>query len=68
MLGRTEKDRDTFELDTATAAVALKATLEAARKTGLIWHAGSITLQARPDLVKLVAYSDGTTGGGAEGE
>ena len=68
VIGRTEKERDTVELDSATAEGALMGTLEAARKAGLTWQAGSISLQPRPDLMKLVAYSDGTTGGGAEGE
>lgn len=68
VIGRTEKERETFELDSEAAEAALNGALEAARNAGLTWHAGSISLEARPDLVKLVAYSDGTTGGGAEGE
>jgi CRISPR-associated protein Csb1 len=68
VIGRTENERDTFELDSAAAEAALRGTLEAAGNAGLTWHAGRIDLQPRPDLVKLVAYSDGTTGGGAEGE
>jgi CRISPR-associated protein Csb1 len=68
VLGRTEKERDTFELDPAGAEAALQKTLEAARGVGLSWHGGRIELQPRPDLVKLVAYSDRTTGGGPEGK
>jgi CRISPR-associated protein Csb1 len=67
VIGRTEKEHDTFELDSAAAEAALRGILETARKSGLTWRAGKIELQPRPDLVKLVAYSDGTTGG-AEGE
>jgi CRISPR-associated protein Csb1 len=68
VIGRTEKERDTFELDTSAAEAALNGTLETARNAGLAWRAGLISLQPRLDLAKLVAYSDGTTGGGAEGE
>jgi CRISPR-associated protein Csb1 len=67
-IGRTEKERDTFELSSAEADEALIKTLEAAGNAGLTWQVGPISLQPRPDLVKLVSYSDGTTGGGAEGE
>jgi CRISPR-associated protein Csb1 len=67
-IGRTEKERDTFELSSAEADGALIKALEAAGNAGLTWQVGPISLQPRPDLVKLVAYSDGTTGGGAEGE
>jgi CRISPR-associated protein Csb1 len=67
-IGRTEKERDTFELSSAEADEALIKALEAARNAGLTWQVGPILLQPRPDLVKLVSYSDDTTGGGAEGE
>ena len=65
VVGRTEKEREKFELDSASAETVLHATLETASKAGLTWHAGRIELQPRPDLVKLVEYSDRTTGGGA---
>ncbi len=69
LIGRTEKEHpDTFDVDSAAAAGALQAALVAAGKVGLKWNSESIRLQPRPDLVKLVEYSDRTTGGGAEGE
>lgn len=67
LLGRTEQQRETFELDSATAEAALKDALGAAAWHSLSWHAGRIELQPRPDLLKLVALSDQVTGG-AEGE
>jgi CRISPR-associated protein Csb1 len=63
VIGRTEKERDWFELESAAAEAVLRGALEAAGKLGLSWHAGRIELQPRPDLVRLVAYSDGTMGG-----
>jgi CRISPR-associated protein Csb1 len=67
-IGRTAKERETFELDSAAAGAALELALESAAAAGLQWHSGSIALTPRPDLVKLVAYSDSTIGGGAGGE
>ncbi len=58
LIGRTEKERETFGLDSVTAEQTLKATLAAAEKLGLKWHPGRIDLQPKPDLLKLVAYSD----------
>ncbi len=58
VIGRTEKERDTLALDSVTAAAALQAALAAAEGQGLKWHPGKIDLEPRPDLLKLVAYSD----------
>jgi CRISPR-associated protein Csb1 len=66
LIGRTEKQRETFDLDSATAEAALQAALTAAEGHGLKWHAGRIDLEPRPDLLKLVAYSDRAMAG-AEG-
>jgi len=58
LIGRTEKDRETFLLDAETAETALKQALATAETKGLKWHPGRIELQPRPDLLKLVAFSD----------
>jgi CRISPR-associated protein Csb1 len=58
LLGRTQKETERFELDAATVQDALKKALDAAGAHGLKWHPGRIELQPRPDLLKLVAYSD----------
>ena len=58
LIGRTEKERDRFDLDSATAEAALKRAIQAAEKQGLKWHSGRIELRPRPDLVKLVEFSD----------
>jgi CRISPR-associated protein Csb1 len=58
LIGRTENERDSFTLDSASAAAALQAALSAAEGHGLKWHPGRIELQPRPDLLKLVSYSD----------
>ena len=58
LLGRTTKDCETFTLDSGTAEQTLRLALESAEKQGLKWHPGTIELQPRPDLLKLVAYSD----------
>lgn len=57
-IGRTEQEREAFGLDSATAEAALNGALAEAEKHGLKWHKGSIELQPREDLLKLVAYSD----------
>jgi CRISPR-associated protein Csb1 len=67
LLGRTQQEREPFGLDSATAAAALQAALAAAAKHGLKWQPGRIELEPRPDLVKLVEFSDRTVGI-AEGE
>ncbi len=67
VIGRTEKDTDAFELDSATAEAALHAAIEAAGQNGLKWRAGRIELQPRPDLVNLVEFSDRAVAG-TEGE
>jgi CRISPR-associated protein Csb1 len=66
-IGRTEKEREQFVLDSTAARAALKIAIEAAETQGLKWHAGRIGLEPRADLVKLVEFSDRTVGG-AEGE
>jgi CRISPR-associated protein Csb1 len=66
-IGRTAADRTEFELDAATAEKALILALEAAAKHGLEWRSGRIQLEPRPDLVKLVEYSDRAMAA-AEGE
>ena len=58
LIGRTAKERETFSLDAATAEAGLKRALAAAEGKGLKWHPGRIELQPRPDLLKLVAFSD----------
>jgi len=58
LIGRTEQDREKFALDSTTAEQALKRALDNAGKAGLTWHPGIIRLEPKPDLLKLVAYSD----------
>jgi CRISPR-associated protein Csb1 len=67
LIGRTEKDREDFELDSAAAELALKQAVDAAGESGLKWRPGRIALEARPDLLRLVAYSDRAMSG-TEGE
>jgi CRISPR-associated protein Csb1 len=67
LIGKTEKERDPFELDSAAAGEALKVVIEAAEKQGLKWCSGRIELTPKPDLVKLVEYSDRAMAG-SEGE
>jgi CRISPR-associated protein Csb1 len=67
VIGRTEKERESFSLDSAAALEALNLALKAAGGHGLKWHGGPIPLEPRPDLLKLVAFSDRTTAG-VEGE
>jgi len=67
LIGRTGRDKEVFDLDSTAALGALKSALAAAETQGLKWHSGVIELQPRPDLLKLVAYSDRATGA-AEGE
>ena len=67
LIGRTERNREAFDLDSGAAELALNSALDAAGKRGLTWHPGKIELQPRPDLLKLVAYSDHSVSG-AEGE
>jgi CRISPR-associated protein Csb1 len=58
---KTESERMVFELDSANAFEALQAAIEAAGGHGLTWQAGRIELQPRPDLMRLVEFSDRTT-------
>jgi hypothetical protein len=67
LIGRTGKEKETFDLDPAAAVEALGLALAAAETHGLKWHPGKIELQPRADLLRLVAYSDRATGT-AEGE
>lgn len=67
ILGRTEKETEEFKLDAATAEAALKLALSNADRHGLKWHSGTIRLEPKPDLVKLVEYSDKAIAA-AEGE
>jgi CRISPR-associated protein Csb1 len=67
LIGRTGREREAFELDSAAAVETLGLALAAAEAQGLKWHPGKIDLQPRPDLMKLVAYSD-RTAGTTEGE
>ena len=57
-IGRTALEAEGFELDSVTAESAFNGALADAEKQGLQWHKGSIELQPREDLLKLVAYSD----------
>jgi CRISPR-associated protein Csb1 len=67
LIGRTGKEKETFQLDSTSAVEALALALAAAEAHGLKWNPGKIELQPRPDLLKLVAYSDRATGA-TEGE
>lgn len=57
-IGRTEQEREKFALDSALAEGALRDALAAAAGHGLKWHDGRIELEPRPDLLKLVQFSD----------
>jgi CRISPR-associated protein Csb1 len=57
-IGRSEREREEFLIDSKTANDALSVALEEATKHGLKWHGGPIELQPRPDLLKLVQASD----------
>jgi CRISPR-associated protein Csb1 len=65
LLGRTQKDCETFEMPSDVAEDALKKALTHAEKSGLKWQPGTIHLQPREDLLKLVAYSDKSVSAGA---
>ena len=58
LIGRTANEETNASFDAATAEAALTAAVENAAKHGLRWHAGKIALEPKPDLVKLVQYSD----------
>jgi CRISPR-associated protein Csb1 len=58
LIGRTANDHQPLEIDSAVAAAALTQALQAAEALGLSWRPGPIHLQPRPDLLKLVDYSD----------
>lgn len=66
-LGRTAEEKEEFSIDSAVARGALSTLLDSAKQTGLCWNGERISLEPRPDLVKLVAHSDAMTGG-AEAE
>lgn len=59
LLGRIAKEKEEeFSVDSKITLEALHLTLEAAAAQGLKWHPGTIELTPRPDLEKLVAFSD----------
>ncbi len=58
VIGRTAGDRTSIAFDIAAAEAAVQTALENAANQGLKWHAGRIELTPKPDLVKLVQYSD----------
>lgn len=58
LIGQTVSDRQEFEIDVNTAERTLQDAVSAAEWAGLAWHAGSIVLEPRADLLKLVEYSD----------
>jgi CRISPR-associated protein Csb1 len=60
LIGRTVNTREFFDIDATHAGKALIAAVEHAAAQGLNWHEGSISLQPRADLVKLVDYSNKT--------
>jgi CRISPR-associated protein Csb1 len=64
VIGRTLKEKEELSLDAGMTADALGQALDAAAKHGLKWHAGTIRLEPRPELVKLVEMSDRATGEG----
>lgn len=61
LIGRTQQEYEEFKLDSKVVSEALNEALDTAKKHGLKWHAGSIQLKPRPDLVKLVEHSDRST-------
>jgi CRISPR-associated protein Csb1 len=58
LIGRTTSDREVFEIDASTAEHALTTAVEHASSLGLKWHEDPIKLEPRPDLVKLVEFSN----------
>jgi CRISPR-associated protein Csb1 len=68
VLGRTANDATPFPLDSTAAIQLLKSAVAEAAKHRLIWHPGTIELQPRPDLLKLVQYSDSSVAAPLEGE
>jgi CRISPR-associated protein Csb1 len=60
VIGRTASEETEARFDAKAAEAALNAAIEHAAKEGLKWHAGKIALEPKPDLVKLVQYSDQT--------
>lgn len=58
VIGHTAHERQSIAFDLETAKSALDAALNNAEKHGLKWNAGKIELTPKPDLVKLVQYSD----------
>jgi CRISPR-associated protein Csb1 len=58
VIGRTHEGAEKFELTSQGAEEALRMALAAAEKLGLKWYPGRIELLPKPDLLKLVAYSD----------
>lgn len=60
LIGRTAKDRESTEIDLPAAEAAFKGAVEQASRLGLKWHDQPIRLQPKPDLVKLVDFSNKT--------
>jgi CRISPR-associated protein Csb1 len=58
VIGRVASEQTDASFDTGAAEAALKAAIENATKHGLKWHGGKIALDPKPDLLKLVQYSD----------
>lgn len=67
-LGRTAtvSDEDRFTLDSQTALSTFELAVKQAAAHGLKWRAGKIELTPRPDLVKLVEFSDKAVGSADE--
>ena len=63
LIGRTAGEIERFSIDSATAQAALDSAVKAAEKHGLKWAPRQIRLEPRPDLVKLVQYSDSVMAG-----
>ncbi len=59
-IGRTANEETEANFDTKAAEEALKIAIKHAAKQGLEWRGGKIALEPKPDLVKLVQYSDQT--------
>lgn len=65
VIGRTMAESEVFTLDAAATEAALTEALSVSDKHELKWHGGSIRLEPRPDMVRLVELSDSTV---TEGE
>jgi CRISPR-associated protein Csb1 len=68
VLGRTANDSAPFPLDSKAAIELLQSAVAEAAKHQLVWRPGTVELQPRPDLLKLVQYSDNSVSVPLEGE